>query len=95
MSKSNVAHMLLFPSVVLLPAHHQIVVLQCQTLTRKASVWFLETVVMECCEQKLVLDPQSLHFALSVHLNAQSLLALITLLIVVSLSPMHVAAASH
>ena len=67
--------MLLYPSMVLvlLRAHHQvllIVLLQSQTLVRKAKVWLRETIVMELFLwrtvrwQELVLDPQSLRFHL-------------------------------
>ena len=61
--------MLLYPSMVLvlLQAHHQvllIVLLQSQTLVRKAKVWLHETIVMELFSwptirwQELVLDPR-------------------------------------
>ena len=49
MSRSGVAHMLLYSSVVVLPVIIRclvIVVLQSQTLTQKATFWLCETAVM-------------------------------------------------
>ena len=82
MSKSGVAHMLLYPTMVLLLAYHQvlcycsIVVMQGQTLTWNARV---ETVVMKChCGQNVMaeISAHSLVSSLwssSVHFDPQSL----------------------